>query len=173
MERSRGLAHARLGGLLIGIGMGGFVDGILLHQIMQWHNMLSSRLPPETMQAMRTNMMWDGWFHALVWIITFGGVFLLWSAAQRRDALPAFRWFAGLLILGWGIFNLIEGLINHQLLGIHHVRYEQDMLWNRPLAAWDIGFLLVGGVGFIALGWLMSRSAHGQHPGAAHLRSSG
>ena len=31
---------------LIGVGLGGFIDGILLHQILQWHNMLSSRLPP-------------------------------------------------------------------------------------------------------------------------------
>jgi hypothetical protein len=29
-------------GLLIGIGMGGFMDGIVLHRIAQWHNTLLS-----------------------------------------------------------------------------------------------------------------------------------
>jgi uncharacterized membrane protein len=29
-------------GVLIGFGVGGFVDGIVLHQILQWHHMLTS-----------------------------------------------------------------------------------------------------------------------------------
>ena len=33
-------------GILLGIGLGGFVDGIVFHQILQWHNMLSARIPP-------------------------------------------------------------------------------------------------------------------------------
>ncbi|MGE0759070.1 MAG: DUF2243 domain-containing protein, partial [Pirellulaceae bacterium] len=32
-------------GTLVGIGMGGFVDGILFHQLLQSHNMLSARFP--------------------------------------------------------------------------------------------------------------------------------
>ncbi len=32
-------------GLFLGLGLGGFVDGIALHQIVQWHHMLSSRVP--------------------------------------------------------------------------------------------------------------------------------
>lgn len=50
--------------LVLGVGMGGFVDGIALHQIAQWHNMLSARVPPHTMDAMRTNMTADGLFYA-------------------------------------------------------------------------------------------------------------
>jgi uncharacterized membrane protein len=29
-------------GLLFGLGLGGFFDGILLHQVLQWHHMLTS-----------------------------------------------------------------------------------------------------------------------------------
>jgi uncharacterized membrane protein len=28
-------------GLLLGAGLGGFFDGILFHQLLQWHNMVS------------------------------------------------------------------------------------------------------------------------------------
>ena len=35
-------------GTLLGIGLGGFVDGIVLHQMLQVHNMLSARRPKET-----------------------------------------------------------------------------------------------------------------------------
>ncbi len=29
-----------LPGLLVGLGLGGFFDGIVLHQLLQWHHML-------------------------------------------------------------------------------------------------------------------------------------
>jgi uncharacterized membrane protein len=28
-------------GILFGLGLGGFFDGIVLHQVLQWHHMLS------------------------------------------------------------------------------------------------------------------------------------
>jgi Predicted membrane protein (DUF2243) len=55
-------------GMLIGVGMGGFVDGIVLHQIAQWHYMLSNILPPHTVDHVRVNKTWDGLFHALAWV---------------------------------------------------------------------------------------------------------
>ena len=30
-----------LAGILLGVGLGWFVDGIVLHQILQWHHMLT------------------------------------------------------------------------------------------------------------------------------------
>ena len=27
-----------------------------------------------------------------------------------------------MLLVGWGAFNLVEGTIDHEILGIHHVR---------------------------------------------------
>jgi predicted membrane protein DUF2243 len=61
---------AQRAAVLLGIGLGGFVDGIVLHQIFQWHHMLSNWIPPITMEAMHINMVWDGLFHAVVWLVT-------------------------------------------------------------------------------------------------------
>lgn len=137
-------------GLLLGIGLGGFVDGILLHQIFQWHNMLSAVVPPDTLDNMRVNMLWDGIFHAFSWIVTLVGIILLWSAARDRIPVPSITVFAGLLLAGWGLFNLVEGIIDHHLLGIHHVRSVPNPL------PWDIAFLLIGGLLFILLGWRLA-----------------
>ena len=65
----------RLAGIVLGLGLGGFVDGITLHQIMQWHNMGSAVLPPKTMDAMAQNMVWDGLFHAATLVLTLVGVY--------------------------------------------------------------------------------------------------
>ena len=143
----------RSAALLLGIGMGGFIDGILLHQVLQWHSMLSSVLPQDSMEAMRASMAADGVFHLVTWAVTLAGILALWSAFGRPGTLPSTTAFLGYLLLGWGWFNLVEGLINHYLLGLHHVR---DLPHHVP--AYDWTFILAGGVGFIALGMALSNS---------------
>jgi uncharacterized membrane protein len=142
-----------LAGIIIGIGMGGFVDGILFHQIMQWHNMGSSVLPPTTMSAMRQNMIWDGEFHAAVWVITLIGIYLLLAHARGGARLPSTRSFTGQLLLGFGFFNVVEGIIDHHLLNLHHVR---DLPVHVPMYDWL--FLAVAGVGFVLAGAALARS---------------
>lgn len=158
MASGSGLGKAKVGGVLVGAGLGGFIDGILLHQILQWHNMLSTVLPPTTLEAMETNMFADGLFHAAVWISTFVGVLLLWSATRRLRVIPGNAWLIGLMLIGWGLFNFVEGLIDHQILGIHHVR-------GAPDTAWDVGFLLTGPV-LGLVGWLLMRSSSAAHADA-------
>lgn len=153
-----GKNRATVAALLLGIGMGGFVDGIVLHQILQWHNMLSNRIPPTTMDGMRINMMWDGVFHAAVWVVTLIGIFLLYGAAFRRAPIPPGRAFLGYLVLGWGLFNLAEGIINHQLLALHYVRQVAN--YN----VYNLTFLAVGGVLFILVGWWLIRSGRDPKP---------
>jgi uncharacterized membrane protein len=144
--------RATVAGILIGIGMGGFVDGIVLHQIAQWHHMLSNILPPHTMDDMRVNMTWDGLFHTLTWVVTLVGILLLRSAASARAAIPSLQAFTGQLVLGWGVFNLVEGVIDHQILRIHNVReVPNSMVYN-------LMFLALGGVLFILIGWLLMRA---------------
>ena len=109
--------------LLLGAGLGGFVDGIVLHQILQWHNMLSAQLPPDTLVRAKVNMYWDGLFHAAVWVLTAIGLALLWQATGRPDVPRSSRTLWGGLLLGWGLFNVIEGIIDHEILNLHHV-YE-------------------------------------------------
>jgi uncharacterized membrane protein len=125
-------------GILLGTGLGGFVDGITLHQILQWHNMLSSVRPPLDLVSMKYNMVWDGLFHAFTWLMVSLGVWRLWAAGLRADVVWSTRTFVGALFLGWGLFNFIEGLIDHQLLGIHHVHPGDHQL------LWDLGFVGFG-----------------------------
>src|SRR5450432_3992602 len=106
-------------GILLGTGLGGFVHGIMLHQILQWHNMLSSVRPPTDLVAMKYNMVWDGLFHAFTWVMTTAGLARLWSAGRRSDVPWSTRTFVGSLSIGWGLFNFIEGMIDHQVMGIH------------------------------------------------------
>jgi uncharacterized membrane protein len=152
MQVERRSRRVMVAGILIGIGMGGFVDGIVLPRIAQWHNMLSNILPLHTTDAMRANMTWDGLFHALTWVITLVGILLLRRAAYARNSIPCAQTFTGQLILGWGVFNLVEGGIDHQILGIHNVREVPNA------TAYNLTFLAVGGVLFILLGWLLMRA---------------
>ena len=142
--------RARNAALLLGVGLGGFLDGITLHQIAHWHQMLSALVPPDSVDAMKRNMVADGWFHMATWIVTVGGMFLLWSTMRGAGRLPSTRTFCGYLLVGWGAFNLVEGMINHHLLELHHVR---DLPAHVPLYDWV--FLVLGGVGLIVAGLLM------------------
>ena len=136
-------------GTVLGFGLGGFVDGIVLHQIMQWHNMGSAVLPPTTMHAMSQNMVWDGCFHLGTWLDTVVGVWMLWRQGARFA--PSAQTFSGQLTFGWGAFNLIEGVVNHHVLGLHHVKENAaNPLW------WDLAFLTLGAV-LVVVGVTLSR----------------
>ena len=140
-------------GVVLGIGLGGFADGILLHQIAQWHNMGSAVLPPHTMEAMSQNMVWDGLFHAATWVIVLIGVLMLWHEGLTHMAAESGTVLVGQMIFGWGVFNLIEGIIDHHLLELHHVR---DMPVHVPIYDWI--FLAIAGIGFVLLGLALMRS---------------
>ena len=123
---------------LLGVGLGGFIDGIVLHQILQWHHILTAEgcCPATTVAGLEDNTLADGFFH-------LGG-----------------------LLLGWGLFNLVEGLVDHQILGIHHVR--DDL--GAPLG-WDLGFLAFGALLALA-GWALIRSGR-ESRAAGTVRGSG
>jgi uncharacterized membrane protein len=138
-------------GALLGMGLGGFVDGILLHQILQVHGMLTARLPKDSVAAVEINMFWDGIFHAFTWLLTVLGVALLFRAA-RRDPDPSTRTFVGALLLGYGAFNTVEGFVDHFVLHLHHVveRLGPSM--------WDVVFL-ASGLLMLVVGTALVRSA--------------
>jgi uncharacterized membrane protein len=132
-------------GILLGAGLGGFIDGIVFHQILQLHGMLSARLPTDTLVNAKINMVWDGVFHCLTWLMTALGVSTLWGAARRADVPWSGRTFVGALFLGWGLFNFVEGVIDHHLLGIHHV------VERLGVSVYDYAFL-ASGLALMALG---------------------
>jgi Predicted membrane protein (DUF2243) len=50
---------------IMGLGLGGFIDGIVLHQILQWHHMLTDTgdHPSNTVAGLEANTLADGFFH--------------------------------------------------------------------------------------------------------------
>ncbi len=138
-------------GVLLGLGLGGFVDGIVLHQILQWHHMLSSVRPPTTIAEMKINMVWDGLFDAATWIFTVLGIYLLWQAVKRDDVPRSSNTLFGSILIGAGAFDVVEGLIDHQILGIHHVKPGTNEL------IWDIGFITLGAI-LVIVGWMLLRA---------------
>ncbi|HYI79677.1 MAG TPA: DUF2243 domain-containing protein [Thermoleophilaceae bacterium] len=141
--------------LLLGVGLGGFVDGILLHQVLQWHHLLTDTgdHPASTVPGLEANTLADGLFHVATWVCVAAGSWLLYRAWRAGRPTVAPRAQLGLLLAGWGAFNVVEGLVNHQLLGIHHLR--DDL--GAPLG-WDLGFLAFG-VLLVVTGLAMARES--------------
>jgi len=153
MSEEPGTASVKAPGIILGIGLGGFFDGIFLHQIFQLHHMFSSIVTPDTVPGLRMNTLGDGFFHTVTWLSVLIGLGMLYSRvthARRQVWGSAVLW--GWILSGWGWFNLVEGLIDHEILGIHHVYAGA----NETL--WDMLFL-VSGIVFILAGWGIARRA--------------
>jgi uncharacterized membrane protein len=151
--------------VVLGVGLSGFFDGILLHQVLQWHHLLSL-VPGEPFRDIRTQILADGLFHVLMYFVTAAGLWLLW---RRRGALglPSGGWraVAGGGLLGFGLWNVIDVGFFHWILGIHRIRINvpEPMLYD---LAW-IGVLgvvpLIAGAALLRGGG----SASGSGAGAA------
>lgn len=146
----RGVA---LSAFLLGIGLGGLFDGIVFHQILQWHHMLSSQgsYPATTLEGLELNTLWDGLFHAATYAILTAGLILLARRPRAESSTSSSRLLVGWMLMGWGLFNLAEGIVDHHILEIHHVRSGPDEL------AWDLAFLALGAV-LVLVGQLVVRS---------------
>lgn len=140
-------------GLLLGLGFGGFIDGIVLHEILQWHHMVShvDDYPMDTLAGLEVNVVADGFFHVVTWLLVWAGTTMAVVSWRQGRLAPNWSFHFGLLLAGWGIFNVVEGLIDHQILQVHHVR--DDL--GAPLS-WDIGFLVFGLL-LMTGGWLLFR----------------
>lgn len=107
--------------MVLGIGLGGFMDGIILHQLLQVHEMLSNKIPATNYVGKSVNMFWDGVFHFYCLLVVIIGIVLLWKLLKRKNVSHAGTLLGGGLLSGWGIFNIVEGIIDHQLLQLHNV----------------------------------------------------
>jgi uncharacterized membrane protein len=146
-------------GILFGLGLGGFFDGIVLHQILQWHHMLTSAgYPADNLANLEFNIVWDGIFHASTYVFVAIGLAILWRTARKEHIRWAGRLLPGAILVGFGIFNLVEGLIDHQLLGLHHVN---ETVPREQWIYWDLGFL-VWGAAMLAGGWWLVQSGQQQ-----------
>jgi uncharacterized membrane protein len=142
--------------MVLGIGIGGFIDGIVLHQILQFHEMLTNKLPADTLVNKSINMFWDGIFHLFTLITTIIGVYLLWRLLMKVNINRSGYLLTGGLLSGWGLFNLVEGIIDHQILKLHNVN---EYAMNPEL--WNVGFLIFG-VLLLLIGWMYIRKGERQ-----------
>ncbi len=96
---------------MLGIGLGGFIDGIVLHQILQWHHMVSSTQdhPTTTLSGLEFNTTADGLFHVAAWLFVLAGSTRMLTAWRRGRLAPSWRSHIGLLLAGWALFNIVEG----------------------------------------------------------------
>ncbi|PAP99934.1 DUF2243 domain-containing protein [Mesorhizobium mediterraneum] len=149
-------------GILLGLGLGGFFDGIVLHQLLQWHHIATSAgYPDDSVENLRFNTLLDGLFHAGTYVFVVLGLIVLWRTAHKSHLWWSGKMLLGTMLMGFGMFNLVEGVIDHQLLGIHHVNetVPQDQ-W----IYWDIGFLIWGALMLIG-GLALARRGKRESPG--------
>jgi uncharacterized membrane protein len=101
-------------------------------------------------------MFWDGVFHAFCLIVVIVGIVMLWRLLFRKDIERSGKLLGGGLLLGWGLFNLLEGIADHQVLKLHNVREV-----TADVNIWNIAFLAVSVV-LIIVGFMLTR-AHKVH----------
>jgi uncharacterized membrane protein len=155
-------------GLALGFGLGGFFDGILLHQVLQWHHLLSA--VDGAGENLRLLILTDGLFHLLMYGITGIGLWLLWRRRALWAEVGADRRLLAFALIGFGTWHILDAVLSHWLLGIHRIRMDAQ----NPLA-WDLGWLLAFGLLPAALGgWMLKRpTAPPGGPGAAGRRTGG
>jgi uncharacterized membrane protein len=142
-------------GILFGVGLGGFFDGIVFHQLLQWHHMVTSAgYPADSVANLELNTLLDGLFHALTYLCIAAGLVIVWRKANRAHGRWSGRTLAGSLLVGFGLFNVVEGIVDHQLLGLHHVNETAP---PAQWMYWDLGFL-AWGAAMLAAGWYLRKS---------------
>jgi len=139
-------------GFVVGIAVAGFFDGVFLHQVLQWHHMIciETHCVATSVASLKRQTFTDGVFHAVMFVVLLVGLAMLTSALANGGRMVQRR-FWGALLFGAGVFNVIEGIVDHHILQIHHVRFGP---MQTPL---DLGFLGVSAV-IGVIGWRMTRA---------------
>jgi uncharacterized membrane protein len=131
-------------GLLLGFSLGGFFDGILLHQVLQWHHLLSN---VDGVGDLRVQLLADGLFHVLMYALALAGLVLLWKSRTRPAGPGGSRALAGLALLGFGTWHVLDSVLSHWVLGIHRIKGDSP----QPLF-WDLLWFVVFGLVPLVLG---------------------
>ncbi|MGW9231982.1 DUF2243 domain-containing protein [Pseudorhizobium sp. NPDC055634] len=137
-------------GHALGFALGGFFDGILLHQVLQWHHLLSGL--QEAGKDIRFLIMTDGLFHVLMYVIAAVGLWLLWRSRGQFALRGADRSLLADALIGFGAWHVLDSLLSHWILGIHRIRMDAE----NPLF-WDLLWLALFGVLPAAVGLMLRR----------------
>lgn len=140
----------RWAGIALGFALGGFFDGILLHQVLQWHHLLSGI--EEARSDIRFLIMTDGLFHVLMYLIGALGLWLLWLSRRQFAASGADRLLLANALIGFGVWHIIDSVLSHWILGIHRIRMDVD----NPLF-WDLLWFVAFGLVPAAIGLMLRR----------------
>jgi uncharacterized membrane protein len=124
------------GAFILGFSFSAFFDGILLHQVLQWHH-LFSLVQRELFRDMRVQILADGLFHVASYLLAVVGLLLLW---RGRRAGPADRMILAWAVLGFAGWQFADIILVHWAIGLHRTRIDVPV----PLL-WDIGWLVAFG----------------------------
>ena len=116
-------------GILVGIGLAGTLDEVVLHQLLAWHHFYDRSTPTAGLVS-------DGLFHLFSTAVLVIGLIQL--VERRRTTPDPPRVALAGILLGAGGFNLYDGTIQHKLLGLHQVR--EGVPNNLP---YDLAFLAI------------------------------
>ncbi|HEY4541260.1 MAG TPA: DUF2243 domain-containing protein [Noviherbaspirillum sp.] len=152
----------RWAGYLLGFALGGFFDGILLHQILQWHHLLLG-IERAPFQNIKVQIMADGLFHLFMYVVALIGLRALWRGRADFAGEGGERLLLANALIGFGTWHMLDGILSHWILGIHRVRMDVE-----NVLFWDLLWFVVFGVAVFALGlWLRRKDGPG---GAAIAR---
>jgi uncharacterized membrane protein len=144
------MRRVAVAGLALGFGLGGFFDGILLHQILQWHHLLSGI--DSAALSIANQILADGLFHLVMYAVTLAGLVLLWCHRQRWSTPAGGATVLTAALIGFGLWHVVDAVLSHWLLGLHRIRMDTDV----PLL-WDLGWLVLFGLIPLAAGLVLRR----------------
>lgn len=133
--------------LLIGVGLAGTLDEIVLHQLLHWHHLYDRA-------GRDAGLVSDGLFHlasTVLLVIGMVGALTanageLWNGRRSSALVGDRRRFWGGVLVGLGGFNLYDATIQHKVLRLHQVRpaAENWLPYDLSFAGVAVAVLLAG-----------------------------
>ncbi|MCM2132018.1 DUF2243 domain-containing protein [Larsenimonas rhizosphaerae] len=129
-----------LAAILLGIGFMAAIDEIIFHQLLVWHHFVES---DSTVAAIIS----DGVLHTMELVLLVTGAAMMLRLHETHHHAPGYRGPG--FLLGMGGFQVFDGIVDHKLLGLHQVRYVDnlivyDLAWNGAgIALLAVGYVLL------------------------------
>lgn len=121
-----------ISGIFLGIGIAGFIDEAVFHQLLQWHNFYWNT-------NRHGQIFSDGLFHIGSTLILIAGGINLWRTRTSPNPLRA-KLILSAILIGAGGFNVYDGVVQHVIFHFHLVNERvcplpmsgNNSIWNCP-----------------------------------------